>query len=170
MTACRLLYLSHPPQKSPIISGSFTDTKDPVPPGAIRIQLRFKFVVSKWWQLVVFCICRILPLALRFVVKFPLQMPLDTGWRRPIGCLKLVSLSAKEPLIMGLFCGHWLLKIRHPMGLRHPVLLIVNPMGRIKVHWTGFTNILKIRCHSICNRVYHKFHECTIICVRQNVF
>jgi len=36
---------------------------------------------------------------------------LGTGWRRPIGCLKLQdalscrSFSAKEPLIIGLFCG-----------------------------------------------------------------
>ena len=31
------------------------------------------------------------------------------------------SLSAKEPLITGLFCGKWPIKIRHPMNLRHPV-------------------------------------------------
>jgi len=30
------------------------------------------------------------------------------------------SLSAKEPLIIGLFCGKCPLKIRHPMHLRHP--------------------------------------------------
>jgi len=28
---------------------------------------------------------------------------------------------AKEPLIIGLFCGKWPIKIRHPMTLRHPV-------------------------------------------------
>jgi len=32
------------------------------------------------------------------------------------------SFFAKAPLIIGLFCGKWLVKIRHPMGLRHPVL------------------------------------------------
>jgi len=32
------------------------------------------------------------------------------------------SLSAKEPLIMGLFCGKRPIKIRQPMGLCHPVL------------------------------------------------
>jgi len=31
------------------------------------------------------------------------------------------SLSAKEPLIIGLFCGKWPVKIRHPTHLRHPV-------------------------------------------------
>jgi len=31
------------------------------------------------------------------------------------------SLSAKEPLIIRLCCGKWPIKIRHPMGLRHPV-------------------------------------------------
>ena len=32
------------------------------------------------------------------------------------------SLSAKEPLIVGLFCGISSLNMRHPMRLRHPVL------------------------------------------------
>jgi len=31
------------------------------------------------------------------------------------------SFSAKEPLIIRLFCGKWPIKIRHPMHLRHPV-------------------------------------------------
>ena len=31
------------------------------------------------------------------------------------------SLSAKQPLITGLFCGKRPIKIRHPMGLGHPV-------------------------------------------------
>jgi len=31
------------------------------------------------------------------------------------------SFPAKEPLIIGLFCGKWPIKIRHPMGLRHLV-------------------------------------------------
>jgi len=44
-----------------------------------------------------------------------------TGWSRPIDALSCRSLSAKEPLIIGLFCGKWPIKVRHPMGLRHPV-------------------------------------------------
>jgi len=47
-----------------------------------------------------------------------------TQWRRPIGCLKLQVFFAKEPLIIGFFCGKWPIKIRHPMGLRHPVICI----------------------------------------------
>ena len=31
------------------------------------------------------------------------------------------SLSAKEPLVIGLFGGKWPVKMRHPMGRRHPV-------------------------------------------------
>jgi len=31
------------------------------------------------------------------------------------------SLSAKEPLIIGLYCRKRLIKIGHPLGLRHPV-------------------------------------------------
>jgi len=44
-----------------------------------------------------------------------------TGWRRLIGCLKLQVLLRKEPLIIGIFCGKWPMKIRHLMTLRHPV-------------------------------------------------
>jgi len=35
------------------------------------------------------------------------------------------SFFAKEPLIIGLLCGKLPIKIRHPMGLRHPVLWAV---------------------------------------------
>jgi len=35
------------------------------------------------------------------------------------------SLSAKEPLIVGLSWGIWPIKIRHPMGLWHPVWMFV---------------------------------------------
>jgi len=44
-----------------------------------------------------------------------------TGWRRPIGCFKLQAFLAKEPLIIGLFCRKWPMKIRRPVTLRHPV-------------------------------------------------
>jgi len=37
-----------------------------------------------------------------------------------VGCIKL-SLSAKEPLVIGLFSGKWPVQKRHPMRLRHPV-------------------------------------------------
>ena len=36
-------------------------------------------------------------------------------------CIFLDSFFAKGPLIIGLFCGKSPIKIRHPMGLRHPV-------------------------------------------------
>ena len=36
------------------------------------------------------------------------------------------SFSAKEPPIIGLFCGKWPMKTRHPMTLRHPTPLNVN--------------------------------------------
>jgi len=35
----------------------------------------------------------------------------------PEDALSCTSFSAKEPLIMGLFCGKWPIKIAHPMGL-----------------------------------------------------
>jgi len=45
-----------------------------------------------------------------------------TGWRRPIGCLKLQVIFCKRATIYkGLFCGKWPRKIRYVMHLRHPV-------------------------------------------------
>ena len=43
------------------------------------------------------------------------------GGEDPQDVLNCRSFSAKEPLIIGLFCGNLHIKIRHPMGLRHPV-------------------------------------------------
>jgi len=34
------------------------------------------------------------------------------------------SIFAKEPWIIGLFCGKWPIRIRYPMGLRHPVVYL----------------------------------------------
>jgi len=35
--------------------------------------------------------------------------------------------SAKEPLIIGLFCGKWPINMSHPMRLRHPVSCTLFP-------------------------------------------
>jgi len=55
------------------------------------------------------------------------------NWRLPMGLRHPVShvyigrliscrsFSAKEPLIIGLFCGKWRMKKWHPVSLRHPV-------------------------------------------------
>ena len=38
-----------------------------------------------------------------------------------LDALRCRLFSAKEPLIIGLFCGKWPVKIRHPTSLRHAV-------------------------------------------------
>jgi len=59
----------------------------------------------------------------RSVVSSPsLFMPLKGG-KDPYDALSCRSFSAKEPLIIGLICRKWPLKIRHPTSLRHPVPL-----------------------------------------------
>jgi len=73
-----------------------------------------------------------------------------TGWRRCIGWLKLQvsmcvymyrvakmhrmpdlykSFSAKEPHKLWLFCGKWLIRMRHPMHLRHSVHIYTHRNG-----------------------------------------
>jgi len=50
---------------------------------------------------------------------------MTTGWPRPIECLVSCRIfSAKEPLIIGLLCGKWPIKIRHPLRLRHSLLMM----------------------------------------------
>jgi len=44
----------------------------------------------------------------------------DTGWQRPIGCLKSQVIFRKRATNY-IFCGQWPVKIRHPMIRRHPV-------------------------------------------------
>ena len=43
------------------------------------------------------------------------------GGQDSYNALKCRSFFAKEPLIIGLFCRKWPVKIRHPMGLGRPV-------------------------------------------------
>ena len=45
------------------------------------------------------------------------------GGKDPCDAISCRLFSAKEPLIIGLFCGKWPVKISRPMGLCHPVLL-----------------------------------------------
>ena len=48
------------------------------------------------------------------------DMTVVQGGEDPYDALSRGLLSVKEPLITGLFCGKWPLKIRHAMGLCHP--------------------------------------------------
>jgi len=44
------------------------------------------------------------------------------GGEDPWDVLSCRSFFAKEPLIIGLFCGEWPIEMRHPMTLRYPVM------------------------------------------------
>ena len=44
------------------------------------------------------------------------------GGEDPQDAFSCRSFFAQEPLIIGLFCGKWRVKIRHPMTLRHSVM------------------------------------------------
>ena len=47
------------------------------------------------------------------------------GGQGSLDALSCRSFSAKEPLIIGLFCRKWRTKIRHPRTPRHPVVEII---------------------------------------------
>jgi len=64
------------------------------------------------------------------------------------------SFFAKEPLIIGLFCGKWPIKIRHSLGLRHPVMSSFISIYCImfNILYCGLTSII---CLSIYLRCIH---------------
>jgi len=100
---CVACLLIHFPQKSPAISGSFAENdlqqKSPIISGSfaeIDLQLKASYQSSP-------------PCNDSFKYLFHMC------------CMFLDSFFAKEPLIIGLFCGKSPVKKRHPMGLRHPV-------------------------------------------------
>jgi len=53
------------------------------------------------------------------------------------------SLSTKEPLNIGLFCGKWPTKIRHPTGLCHPVICV-----HVYDSYIHLTHLYEIRTHA----------------------
>jgi len=66
--------------------------------------------------------------------------------------------SAKKPLILGLFCGKWPLKIRHRTGLRHPVCcarILAAPHFHIGV----------CVCMCVCVRVYIYIYVHVHMCI-----
>ena len=68
------------------------------------------------------------------------------------------SLSAKEPLIVGLFCGKRPMKMRHPMGLCH--------QKQLKAHWTRSVQACVCMCVCVCVCVYLCMCTCKYMCVR----
>ena len=79
---------------------------------------------------------------------------LRTGWRRPIGCLKLRSFSVKEPLIIGLFWGKWPIKIKHPLGLRHPV-----PSIKMAIPSNGLCCVAAVQVNNTTHRANQRIRS-----------
>ena len=79
------------------------------------------------------------------------------------------SLSAKEPLIIGLFCGKWPVQIRHPMDLRHPVLVVgyhvTNSFIITRTHSSSHKPILSSKHHKLTNSLStHELAESSRSC------
>jgi len=66
------------------------------------------------------------------------------GGEDPQDALSCRSLSLKEPLIIGLYCGKWPIKIRHPMGLCNPVSTWIRFSNRV-----AQTNMMQLSCKSL---------------------
>ena len=91
------------------------------------------------------------------------------GWRRCMNALNCRSLFAKEPLIIGLFCGKWPMKMRHPMTLRHSVLVMCcdvllvpqetnNTLQHITTHCNTSHTLQHTATH--CNTLQHITTHC----------
>ena len=74
-------------------------------------------LISIWHTISIHVVCRMLCIHMYIDTCITRMNTHTTGWRRPIGCLESQSFSAKEPLIIGLFCRKWPIKIRHPMDV-----------------------------------------------------
>ena len=74
------------------------------------------------------------------------------------------SFFAKEPLIIGLICGKWPIKIRHPMGLGHPVYVYTSYANMYVIRvCTQFTYITKCSTKIMYENYVH-------ICICVHVF
>ena len=86
------------------------------------------------------------------------------------------SVSAKEPLIIGLFCGKWPINMRNPMGRHHPsVDTISNRLCSNRLHTTEragdrifFTVLQKKQIHTHTNA--HKRNSWKNIFLCRNLF
>ena len=74
------------------------------------------------------CICLLRVYTLRLPITCVyMGLPITCAyvWYRVTKTREMLEVAgrffAKEPLMIGLLCGKWPVKIRHPMGLRHPV-------------------------------------------------
>ena len=108
------------------------------------------------------CVC------VRVCVRVYIQQLISGWWQRYIGSLSLVALLQKytctlrSPLIMGLFSGKWLIKIRHPLHLRHSVRLcahytfVVGPYQCVRacVYVRIYIHMCVCVCTCVCTRVY----------------
>jgi len=88
----------------------------------------------------------------------------SAGWRKPIGCLSCRSISAKKPLIIGLFCGKWPVNIRHPMTLRQHSTMSCGIASRRCVIWLIHTcdTTHSYVSHDSFIRVTRLIHTCVM--------
>jgi len=85
-----------------------------------------------------------------------------TGWRRPIGCLKLQEVFATEPLIIGLFCREWPVKIRHLAAMYY---IYYSHCCNVKYVLQPLLQCTKYM-HSVCNDNSHCWNVCCSHCTQ----
>jgi len=91
------------------------------------------------------------------------------GGEDPSDAFTCRSFFAKKALIIRLFCGKWPIKIRHPMGLRHPVLgwfwLFSTSLWRMTSSCVKMQYRARGMTHSYVMYVIHIWHDSFMCCI-----
>jgi len=127
------------------------------PTGYLRLQINFRERATNYMAL-------LRKMTSKDKASYGSSPPCKTFHGSLPPCTK--SIFAKEPLVIGLFCGKWPLKIRHSMGPCHPVPSVgewvwICLSSRSDIHVAWWYVVCVCVCVYVC--------VCVCVCVHSRV-